>query len=296
METLLRRKRTILCFLLPGVLVYLVSVIVPIIWSGYYSLFDWNGFGDKTFIGIQNYARLLRDKEFWESVAHTLIYAVWQIILQVGGGLLLAVLLSNMVVLRKPMQIMYYLPVIVSSVALCQMFKKIFAVVPAGLMNQLLSLINPEWIHLEWLTNIKTSLGMVIAVAGYKNMPVYMLIFFAAFLTVPSSLVEAARIDGASAWQVFWRIKLPHIRPTIITNIILVLNGSLRGYDIAKLLTAGGPINSSQLQAMYMYKQAFSSQKYGYGSAIAMFIVMESLILAILVRWMSANKNGGGKT
>lgn len=293
METLLRRKRTILCFLLPGVLVYLISVIVPIIWSGYYSVFDWNGFGEKTFIGLQNYQRLLQDQELWESVIHTLVYAVWQIILQVGGGLLLAVLLSNMVVLRKPMQILYYLPVIVSSVALCQMFKKIFAVVPAGLVNQILSLIRPEWIRLEWLTNIKTSLAMVIGVSGYKNMSVYMLIFFAAFLTVPSSLVEAARIDGANSWQIMWRIKLPHVRPTIITNIILVLNGSLRGYDIAKLLTAGGPINSSQLQAMYMYKQAFSSQKYGYGSAIAMFIVAESLILAILVRWMSANKNGG---
>ena len=210
-----------------------------------------------------------------------------------GGGLLLAVLLNNMVVLRKPMQILYYLPVIVSSVALAQMFKKMFAVVPAGLINQLLALINPDWIRLEWLTNVKTSLGMVIGTVGYKNMPVYMLIFFAAFLTVPGSLVEAARIDGASSWQIFWKIKIPHIRPTIITNIILVLNGSLRGYDIAKLLTAGGPVNSSQLQAMYMYKQAFSSQKYGYGSAIAMFIVMESLILAILVRWASEGKRGG---
>lgn len=293
MDTLLRRKRTILIFLLPGVLIYLTSVVVPIIWSGYYSFFDWNGYGAKTFVGLANFQKLMQDKEFWGSVTNTLIYSLWQIILQVGGGLLLAVLLNNMVVLRKPMQILYYLPVIVSSVALAQMFKKMFAVVPAGLINQLLALINPDWIRLEWLTNVKTSLGMVIGTVGYKNMPVYMLIFFAAFLTVPGSLVEAARIDGASSWQIFWKIKIPHIRPTIITNIILVLNGSLRGYDIAKLLTAGGPVNSSQLQAMYMYKQAFSSQKYGYGSAIAMFIVMESLILAILVRWISEGKRGG---
>ena len=133
------------------------------------------------------------------------------------------------------------------------------------------------------------------AVAGYKNMPVYMLIFYSAFLTVPKSLVEAAQIDGANSLQIFTKIKMPHIRPTIFANILLVLNGSLRGFDIAKLLTAGGPINSSQLQAMYMYKQAFSSQKYGYGSAVAMFIVMESLILAILIRWMSSSKKMGGR-
>ena len=108
-------------------------------------------------------------------------------------------------------------------------------------------------------------------------------------------MVEAAQIDGANSLQIFTKIKMPHTRPTIFANILLVLNGSLRGFDIAKLLTAGGPINSSQLQAMYMYKQAFSSQKYGYGSAVAMFIVMESLILAILIRWMSSSKKMGGR-
>ena len=295
MDKLLRKKRTILCFLVPGLLVYTVSVFVPIIWSGYYSLANWNGYGKMTFIGIDNFRKLSTDKEFWDSVIHTLIYAAGQIVLQVGGGMLLAVLLSNIIYLRKPLQVMYYLPVIVSTVALCQMFKKMFGVVPAGLVNQILSLFNPEWGRIEWLTSVKSSLAMVTAVAGYKNMPVYMLIFYAAFLTVPSSLIEAARIDGANSFQVFTRIKLSYIRPTIFANILLVLNGSLRGFDIAKLLTAGGPINSSQLQSMYMYKQAFSSQKYGYGSAVAMFIVMESLMLAVLIQWISTSKKTGGR-
>ena len=295
MDKLLRNKRTILCFLLPGIIVYTISVIVPIIWSAYYSLVEWSGYGDITYVGFENFRKLMVDTEFWDSVIHTLIYAAGQIVLQVGGGLLLAVLLTNIVVFRKPLQEMYYLPVIVSTVALCQMFKKMFGVVPAGLVNQILSNFNPKWGHIEWLTSVKSSLAMVTAVAGYKNMPVYMLIFYSAFLTVPKSLVEAAQIDGANSLQIFTKIKMPHIRPTIFANILLVLNGSLRGFDIAKLLTAGGPINSSQLQAMYMYKQAFSSQKYGYGSAVAMFIVMESLILAILIRWMSSSKKMGGR-
>lgn len=295
MDRLLRKKQTIMCFLLPGIIVYTMSVIVPIIWSAYYSLVEWSGYGELTFVGLGNFKKLMSDTEFWDSVFHTLFYAVGQIILQVGGGLLLAVLLSNIVVFKKPLQVLYYLPVIISTVALCQMFKKMFGVVPAGLINQILSNFNPKWGHIEWLTNVKTSLAMVTAVAGYKNMPVYMLIFYSAFLTVPHSLVEAAKIDGANSFQIFTRIKLAHIRPTIFANILLVLNGSLRGFDIAKLLTAGGPINSSQLQAMYMYKQAFSSQKYGYGSAIAMFIVIESLILAILIRWISSSKSVGGR-
>lgn len=290
MHSMLRDKKTILCFLLPALLVYLLSVIIPIVWSGYYSMFNWNGFSDKEFTGFHNFTRLLKDKELWNSVINTIIYTLFQIILQVGAGLLLAVLLTKIPVFRRGFQILYYLPVIVSTIALCQMFKKIFAVTPVGLFNELLSKINPDWIHLEWLSNTKTSLGMVIITSGYKNMPIYMLIFFSALLTVPASLVEAAHIDGASEFQVFRRIQLPHIRPTIIANIMLVLNGSLREFDIPKLLTSGGPMQSSQTQAFYMYKQAFTSMQYGYGSAIAMFIVAEALAFALLFRLLTRQK------
>ena len=298
MQKLLSRKSTIICFLLPAVLIYTVSVILPIIWSGYYSLFNWNGFGAMKFIGLRNFERMCTDSEMWAAVIRTFVFSVWQIFLQVGGGLALAVLLTKMGKVNKVFRTLYYLPVIISSVALCQMFKKIFAVTPIGLFNELLSIINPAWASLEWLSNPNTSLGMVIMTTAYKNMPIYMLIFYSAFLTVPASLVEAATIDGANSWQTFYHIELPHIAPTIFTNVILVLNGSLRTYDIPYLLTNGGPIGSSQTQALYMYKQAFTSQKYGYGSAIAVFIVIESLILALIVRgfeWRS-RKEGGIKS
>lgn len=292
MNSLLGKKKTIVGFLLPGVIVYSVSVVIPILWSVWYSLFNWNGYSVKEFCGVSNYMALIADKEMWQSVWHTINLSVWQVILQVGGGLLLALVLNRMVVFRKTFQALYYLPVIISSVALCQMFKKIFAVMPPGLLNQLLALINQEWIGLEWLTNQKTSLGMVIFTIGYKNVAVYMLIFYSALLTVPQTLIEAAKIDGASAWQVFKRITLPHLRPALIANVILVMNGSLRSYDIPALLTAGGPVNASQTQALYMYKQAFTSMKYGYGSALAMFIVLESLLFAILVQFYSAKSKG----
>jgi len=292
MNSLLGRKKIIAGFLLPGVIVYSISVVIPILWSIWYSFFDWNGYGAKEFCGLSNYLTMLSDKEMWQSVGHTINLSVWQVVLQVGGGLVLAVILSRMVVFKRVFQTLYYLPVIISSVALCQMFKKIFAVMPPGLFNQLLSAIRPEWIHLEWLTNIKTSLGMVIFTTGYKNVAVYMLIFYSALLTVPHSLTEAARIDGAGSWQIFRRITLPHLKPAMIANVILVMNGSLRSYDIPVLLTAGGPVNTSQTQALYMYKQAFTSMKYGYGSALAMFIVFESLLFAILIQLYSVRSKG----
>lgn len=290
MNSILRNRRTILCFLLPATAVYLLSVIIPIIWSSYYSLFEWNGFGDQEFVGMANYVEMLDDTELWGSVINTFIYTAWQLILQVGGGLVLAVLLTKLPLFRQGFQTLYYLPVIISTVALAQMFKKIFAVTPVGLVNELLSKINPDWIYLEWLSNADTALGMVIATSGYKHMPIYMLIFYAALLTVPRSLEEAARIDGANGWQIFWRIRLPHIRPAVVANLLLVLNGSLREFDIPKLLTNGGPMQASQTQAMYMYKQAFTSMQYGYGSAIAMFIVVQALIFAAVFRWLTKER------
>ncbi len=293
MNTVLSRKRTIIGFLLPGVLVYVISVIIPIVWSSYYSFFEWNGLGDKSFIGFDNFAKMLQDTELWESVVNTIILTLWEIVLELGVGLAIALLLLKITRGRKVLQGLYYLPVIVSSVALCQMFKKIFAVNPVGIFNQIISTFNPEWISLELLTNVETSLAMVIFVTGYKSMATYMLIFYSALLTIPSSLLEAARIDGANALKTFWNITLPCLKPTIFANLILVVNGSLRAYDIPRLLTGGGPMSSSQTQAMYMYKQAFTSMKYGYGSSIAIFIVIEALLIALVIKQFSYRQKGG---
>lgn len=112
----------------------------------------------------------------------------------------------------------------------------------------------------------------------------YMVIFYAALLSVPDDLTEAAKIDGANKLRIAWNVKIPYIRHVIVANCVLVLNGSLRAYDIPYLLTGGGPKNCAQLLAPYMYKQAFSSMKYGYGSAVAVMIVLISLIFATIFR------------
>lgn len=292
MRSVLGNRLTIGWLLLPSIILYTVSVIAPIIWSGYYSLFDWSGFGEQTFIGFGNFAMMIGDAELWGAVGNTLVFTLWQIVLQVGGGLALAVLLSRLPIFQRAFQTMYYLPVIISTVALAQMFKKIFAVTPTGLVNQVLSQFNPAWEHFEWLSSVDRALGMVIATVGYKDIPIYMLIFFAALLTVPREFEEAASIDGASAWQTFWRIKIPHLRPAIAANVVLVLNSSLREYDVPRLLTGGGPLQASETQALYMYKQAFTSMRYGYGSAIAVFIVIQALVFAVVVRRLLREREG----
>ena len=279
------RKRVILMFLLPALIVYTLFVVVSVVWAGYYSFFDWSGVGEKTFIGIQNYMQLFtKDTIFWQTVRHTLIYTIICVMMQVFGGLLFAVFLTRFTKGRAILQTLYYVPVVISSVAICQIFTKLLSVTPTGVINTVLSLINPDLATMEWISNSKVSLYAAAFVEGYKFLGLYMVIFYAALIGVPKDLEEAAIVDGANVVQQYLRVKIPYIKPVIIANCILVLNGSLRSFDISYLLTQGGPGNASELMSTYMYKQAFASMKYGYGSAIAMTIVAICLIVGFVFR------------
>lgn len=271
-------------FLLPALVVYILFVVVSVIWAGFYSFFDWSGVGEMTFAGIQNYLQLFQDKTFLQTIWHTLIYTVICVAIQVFGGLLFAIFLSRLTKGRALLQTLYYVPVVISSVAICQIFSKLLSVTPIGVVNAVLSIFNPELATMEWISNADVSLYVAAFVEGYKYLGLYMVIFYAALIGVPKDLEEAAIVDGANVVQQYWKVKIPYIKPVIIANCILVLNGSLRSFDISYLLTNGGPGNASELMSTYMYKQAFSSMKYGYGSAIAMAIVVICLIIGFVFR------------
>lgn len=284
MQKTFGRKKVILMFLLPALVVYILFVVVSVIWAGFYSFFDWSGVGKMTFAGIQNYLQLFQDKTFLQTIWHTLIYTVICVAIQVFGGLLFAIFLSRLTKGRALLQTLYYVPVVISSVAICQIFSKLLSVTPIGVVNAVLSIFNPELATMEWISNADVSLYVAAFVEGYKYLGLYMVIFYAALIGVPKDLEEAAIVDGANVVQQYWKVKIPYIKPVIIANCILVLNGSLRSFDISYLLTNGGPGNASELMSTYMYKQAFSSMKYGYGSAIAMAIVVICLIIGFVFR------------
>jgi raffinose/stachyose/melibiose transport system permease protein len=279
------RKSVIITLLLPAFLVYTLLVIVSIIWAGYYSFFDWSGVGKMTFVGLNNYFTLFTsDEVFSSTIWHTIIYTIINVAIQVFGGLLFAILLSRMTKARVFLQTMYYVPVVISSVAICQIFNKLFSVTPTGIVDTVLAMINPALKTMEWTSDPKLSLYVTAFVEGYKYLGLYMVIFYAALIAVPDELSEAARVDGASVFQEYWYIRIPYIKPVIIANCILVLNGSLRSFEYSYLLTGGGPGNSSELMTTYMYKQAFSSMKYGYGSSVAIIIVIICLAVGLLFR------------
>lgn len=292
MQKAFGKKSVIFMFVFPAFLIYTLFVVVCVIWAGYYSFFDWSGVGTKTFVGLKNYIDLLTtDEVFRSTVWHTLLYTVINVVIQVFGGLLFAILLSRIKKGRVTLQTLYYIPVVISSVAICQIFSKLLSVTPTGIVNQLLSMINPAFATMEWISNPDLSLYVTAFVEAYKYLGLYMVIFYAALIGVPGELSEAARIDGANVVQEYWNVRIPYIKPVIVANCLLVLNGSLRSFEFSYLLTHGGPGNASELMTTYMYKQAFSSMKYGYGSSVAIMIVIICMVVGFLFRKFT----GGGE-
>ena len=275
-------------FALPTFAAFTIGFIIPFVLGVYLSFCEFTTVTDATFVGFKNYVELLtQDTVFRSTVWHTIVYTIINVAIQVFGGLLFAVLLSRIKRGRVALQTLYYIPVVISSVAICQIFTKLFSVTPIGIVNQILSFINPSFKFMEWISNPQISLYVTAFVEAYKYLGLYMVIFYAALIGVPDELGEAALIDGAAVWQEYLYVKIPYIKPVIIANCLLVLNGSLRSFEFSYLLTHGGPGNASELMTTYMYKQAFSSMKYGYGSAVAIMIVIICMVVGLLFRKFS---------
>ena len=188
---------------------------------------------------------------------------------------------------RVALQTLYYIPVEFHLLQSVRFLQSCFSVTPIGIINQILSFVNPSFKFMEWISNPQISLYVTAFVEAYKYLGLYMVIFYAALIGVPDELGEAALIDGAAVWQEYLYVKIPYIKPVIIANCLLVLNGSLRSFEFSYLLTHGGPGNASELMTTYMYKQAFSSMKYGYGSSVAIMIVIICMVVGLLFRKFS---------
>lgn len=284
-----RSRVAVLVFLLPPLLLYGIAVLVPIVQSLVLSLFSWDGITQMRFVGLDNYAKMLtRDDIFWRAFANSLGDLAICLVLQLGGALIVASLLVSLRRGRELVKTLYLLPAVISTVAIAFLFQRMYAMEPEGLLNLFLGAIGLESLERPWLSDVSTVLAAVSVPEGWRFTGLYMLIIYAALLAVPRELEEAARLDGASRWQLFTKIRFPYIRPVWITTTIIATTYALRGFDIPYLLTNGGPGQASELVTTYMYKTAFSHTNYGYASTISVFIVVECLVavglIALLLR------------
>lgn len=278
---ILRDKKAIAVFLLPAFIVYSVIVMVPILVSIYYSCLDWNGIGKKSFVGFNNYIKLFGDSVFRQAFGNNIIYIIIVMVLQLGFGFSIAVLLTYLKKGRGFIQTVYYIPSVITVIAISQLFTGFYSYEPLGLFNIFRKMLGME--PIAFLSEYKTVLWAVASVEGWQYIGIYMIIFYSALVSVSPDILEAARIDGATELQILVKIRVPAIANVIMLSFILSLVGALRGFAAPMNMTKGGPNHRSEILATYMYKKAFTSRDYGYGSAIAVIIVILSIIGVLLI-------------
>lgn len=272
-------KKVIALYILPPLLLIVALIYIPIIMTGYYSLTQWDGIGQMKFIGLDNYQELIKDEMFWKSVYHSFLLAVFSVI-SLLGYLVVSLVLSGKVKGANLLRKIYLIPMLLSSVAIGQLWLRIYH--PSnGMLNHFLSFLgieNPP----NWLADPSIVLYAVFIPIIWQYAGFYILIYYAALKSIPPSIIEAAIIDGANPLQLAYKIKIPLISGVIKITIVLAVVGSLKYFDLIYVMTDGGPNGASEVIASYMYHKAFRSFNFGYGSTIAFFL----LLICVVVTWL----------
>ena len=268
-------------FLLPALVVYLAVIVFPAISSLYYSLFKWNGIGPKKFVGLKNYIQLFTsDSKFRAALVNNLLWLLMTVTITVGLALLFALLINKKFRGRTLLRGVLYFPYILSGIVVGIIWRWIYDPT-LGLVNSVLLVLGKEEWAFSWLSNPKTALVAVFAAACWMYVGSPMVLFLAGLQSIPSELSEAARIDGANRFQVFWNITIPLLKETFVIVFATQIVNSLKVYDLIYTMTAGGPANATTTLALYMTKQTFSYGNVGMGAAVSMVMVIIMMVVII---------------
>ncbi|CAG5086752.1 Sugar abc transport system permease component [Thermobacillus xylanilyticus] len=288
MNKVMSNKAVIALYVLPSVLLILSIVYLPILFTGYYGFFDWNGVSDMQFTGLGNYKKLLRDQQFWNSAWHSLWFALMST-LSLIAYLLVALLLSGKLSGSNLLRKIYLVPMLLSSVAIAQLWLKVYHP-SSGILNTILEFIGVQNTP-NWLADPDIVLWAIFVPILWQYAGFYILIYYAALKNIPEAVIEAARIDGANPLVIAWRIKVPLISEVIKVTVVLAVVGSLKYFDLIYIMTGGGPNRASEVMASYMYSKAFKSFDFGYGSSIGFSLLLICLVATWLIRMLTASRD-----
>ena len=285
MNRVLSNKKAVFIFLFPALILFLTIIIVPIFMSMTYSLTEWDGIGKKVFTGFDNYKELFLTNSdgFWRAVKNSLIFAAGSVFVQLPISLILALILARGVKGERFYVSVYFIPVLISTVVIGQLWMKIYNP-QYGLLNTVLRSMGLDKLAGNWLGDTKKVIFAVMVPVLWQYIGYHMLLMYASVRSISEEIFEAARIDGANGIQTALHITIPLMKPILKVCVTFAVVGSLKNFDLVYVMTDGGPAGASQLPSTLMVETIFSRNMYGYGSSMAIFIILECFLFAWLIR------------
>ena len=277
----LRRALPAYLFILPGMLLFLLWTLYPLVYAFVMSFAEWNLIKPSRFVGLENYRRAFDDPIFWTALRNTLFYTVVTVPGQMILGLAVALLLDGPLRARAFFRTVYYLPVVTSWVVVSLIFTYLYNG-QAGLINWTLhdglGLINER---INWLAEPTTANIAIASLGIWKGIGWTMVVFLAGLQSIPTSLYEAAAVDGAGAWQRFRSVTLPLLRQTTLFILVLLTIGGFQVFISVYIMTGGNPLHRTDVLLTYMYSNAFESLDLGYGAALSYIFALMVFVLSM---------------
>ncbi|MGP1385875.1 MAG: carbohydrate ABC transporter permease [Thainema sp.] len=271
-------------FLLPALFVLGISVFWPALRAFYLSFttYGYDLTAAPTWVGLDNFQRLLTDAVFWQTLKNTLIYLICAVPVLVIAPLGLAILVNQKLRGIRWFRVAYYVPVVISMVVAGIAWRWLYA--ETGLLNQILRWLGLSEAGIPWLTSPNLALFSVIVVTIWKGLGYYMVIYLAGLQSIPDDLYEAASIDGSDGWRRHWDITLPLMRPYLFLVAVISAISATKVFEEVYVMTRGGPLNSSKTIVYYVYEQAFDPQNFdiSYGCTIGLVLFLVILLLSFI--------------
>ena len=271
---------------------FLVYVIFPIFESMWISFYDWDGIGEATWIGTDNYVELFDDDAFYTSLKNNVIWLVLYM-LAVPAGLLIAIFLNQNVVGIRLYKSLFFFPFVISQVVVGLIFAWFYAP-NFGLLTQIFAWLGMGDIAI--LADERFVTYGIIAAGLWPQIAYCMILYLTGLNNVSPDQIEAARLDGAKSWRMLWHVIIPQLKPATFIAVVVTIIGALRSFDLVSIMTDGGPYGSSRVLSFYMYEQALSEYGFrmGYGAAIAVILFLIMMVFITGFIWkMVADERGG---
>lgn len=275
-----KQNLTLLIFVAPALLTYIVFKLFPAVSGIYYAMTDWNGINKQyNFIGLQNFITIMKDDYYWDSMLFTGKYVIVMVVLANVIALSLAVAIESRRKAKGFFRTLFYMPNMISMVIGGFMWMFIFTKVLYYMADHW----GMKFLDRSWIGNPKYSFWAIIIVAAWGAVGYLMIIYMAALQGVPTHLKEAASIEGANVWQIFWKIVFPMIRHALSICVFWMLNSAFQVFDVIYSLTGGGPGRATQSVAINIYEEAFQGNiRYGYATAKSTVLFFVILVITLI--------------